>query len=135
VRALRLDGAGSANGANGSGSATRAPGNEPVESLLYLAPAALESGSVLAFDGDSDHNAVLEILSAKEIPGGTYIYERLSATTARVSYVLFVEGGVVETGEIFLDFASHTSGVYTHVSAEGETEVGEFELELPEATE
>jgi hypothetical protein len=113
-----------------SGSEVRAPSGVPLTSLLDFAPEALAAGTLVVFDGSSD---VLEILSATEISGGTYAYERLSATTARLSYVVFADDAagtpVIETGEVFLVFDALVGGTYTHISEDGEVTTGVFALE------
>jgi hypothetical protein len=102
-----------------------------VENLFSFAPAALVAGTVLDLDEGA---AVLEIFSAVELSNGTYAYERQSATTARLSYVVFAEDSAVESGEIQLEFTSSTGGIYTHIAGDGEVESGVFALSTGERT-
>jgi hypothetical protein len=109
---------------------TTTPGPRDISDAL--APAALATGTVLAFENGDE----LAILSDTEISGGTYAYERLSPTTARLSYALFTEDGAIETGELLLDFTAPGVGRYelrvddAAGSAGSVVKTGGFVLEL-----
>jgi alpha-tubulin suppressor-like RCC1 family protein len=124
---LQFDG--SATALSGTVGISSAKGAQ-FENLSYLAPAVLSPGAVLRFDDGAD---ALEILSATEIRGGTYAYERLTATTARLTYLLFTEADEIKADEILLVFSETTLGSYTLISDDDSaSETGTFLLELPE---
>jgi hypothetical protein len=88
------------------------------------APADLSAGLRIVLAGELADTAskevqpdesVLEILAGRRLPNGSYTYERTSATTAMLTYVIHYGDAAserLETGVILLSFDSATGGTY-----------------------
>ncbi|MDR2862906.1 MAG: immunoglobulin domain-containing protein, partial [Puniceicoccales bacterium] len=113
--------------AQGSAGGSASPGEILTNAV---APEILAPGTLLSFEGNED---ALEILSATEIPGGTYTYERCDETTAKLSYRVEIQDGadvLVEEGVLLLTFEHQAGGSYT-LTGEGISADGSFTLSPP----